>query len=76
MRTIRDLHDPRSNQAGGALVMVAFATAVMATLSFSVLALSLAGAREQRTSKEQMSARYVCEAGLSEATSAGCQPSL
>lgn len=47
--------------------MVAFATAVMATLSFSVLALSMAGAREQRTSKEQMSARYVCEAGLSEA---------
>ncbi|HVS17162.1 MAG TPA: collagen-binding domain-containing protein [Planctomycetota bacterium] len=54
-------------RAGGALVMVAFATAVMATLSFSVLALSMAGIREQRTSKEQMSARYVCEAALSEA---------
>ena len=57
----------RDGQAGGALVMVAFATAVMATLSFSVLAISMAGVREQRTSKEQMSARYVCEAALSEA---------
>ncbi len=67
MRTIRNHPDVCGREAGGALVMVAFATAVMATLSFSVLALSLAGAREQRTSKEQMSARYVCEAGLSEA---------
>lgn len=67
MKTTRTTHDINGREAGGALVMVAFATAVMATLSFSVLALSMAGAREQRTSKEQMSARYVCEAGLSEA---------
>lgn len=66
MQTIRTpIRD--DGQAGGALVMVAFATAVMATLSFSVLAISMAGMREQRTSKEQMSARYVCEAALSEA---------
>lgn len=67
MRTIRIQPAANATQSGGALVMVAFATAVMATLSFSVLALSLAGASEQRTSKEQMSARFVCEAGLSEA---------
>jgi hypothetical protein len=67
MRTMRNLPGSNATQAGGALVMVAFATAVMATLSFSVLALSMAGAKEQRTSKEQMSARFVCEAGLSEA---------
>jgi hypothetical protein len=67
MQTIIQPSHLRGSQAGGALVMVAFATAVMATLSFSVLALSLSGAREQRTSKEQMSARFVCEAGLAEA---------
>lgn len=67
MRAMQRLHGSNGTQAGGALVMVAIATAVMATLSFSVLALSMAGAREQRTSKEQMSARFVCEAGLSEA---------
>lgn len=67
MRTMRNLPESNGTQAGGALVMVAIATAVMATLSFSVLALSMAGASEQRTSKEQMSARFVCEAGLSEA---------
>lgn len=67
MRTMRHLPETNATQTGGALVMVAIATAVMATLSFSVLALSMAGAREQRTSKEQMSARFVCEAGLSEA---------
>src|SRR5687768_2030410 len=69
MRTMRNLTSTNANQAGSALVMVAFATAVMATLSFPVLALSMAGASEQRTSKEQMSARFVCEAGLSEAVS-------
>ena len=53
MRTMRNLPGSNATQAGGALVMVAFATAVMATLSFSVLALSMAGAREQRTSKER-----------------------
>jgi hypothetical protein len=67
METKRNFRLSNAGERGGALVMVAFATAVMATLSFSVLALSMAGAREQRTSKEQMSARYVCEAGLSEA---------
>lgn len=67
MRAMQRLPGSNGSQAGGALVMVAIATAVMATLSFSVLALSMAGAQEQRTSKEQMSARFVCEAGLSEA---------
>lgn len=67
MQKTRNQNVSAGSEAGGALVMVALATAVMATLSFSVLALSLSGAREQRTSKEQMSARFVCEAGLAQA---------
>jgi hypothetical protein len=56
-----------AQRRGSAMVMVTFATAVLATLSFSILAVSLAGMKEQRGSKEDMRARYVCEAGLSEA---------
>ena len=67
MQTLRIKTRGLHSRRGSALVMVLLAAAAMATLSFSILAISMAGMRAQRGSKEQMSARYVCEAGLSEA---------
>jgi hypothetical protein len=67
MRTIVRLSPGRDAQQGSALVMVTMAAAVMATLSFSILAVSLAGSKEQRSAKDRIRARYVCEAGLSDA---------
>jgi len=67
MRTIRRLGCEQSARRGSALVMVTMAAAVLATLSFSILAVSLAGSKEQRGAKERIRARYLCEAGLSDA---------
>lgn len=66
MRTI-DHGVGRGRRRGSALVMVTMAAAVLATLSFSILTVSLASSREQRGGKERMRARYVCEAALSDA---------
>jgi hypothetical protein len=62
-------HGSRMDRArrGSALVMVTLVTAVLATLSFALLTVSLAGAGEQRGAKERMRARYVAEAALSDA---------
>jgi hypothetical protein len=60
-------HQQASGRRGSALVTVTFAAAVLATLSFSLLAVTLSNAREQQGSKEKMRARYVCEAALSDA---------
>lgn len=57
----------RRARRGGALVVVAFATLALAGLSFSLLTLSSAGARERRGARETIGARYVCEAALADA---------
>jgi len=67
MRTIGRLGLAGDAQRGSALVMVTMAAAVLATLSFSILAVSLAGSKEQRGAKERIRARYVAEAGLADA---------
>jgi hypothetical protein len=67
MRTMARLGLVGQDRRGSALVMVTMAAAVLATLSFSILAVSLAGSKEQRGAKERIRARYVCEAGLADA---------
>ncbi len=67
MRTMARLGLVSDGQRGSALVMVTMAAAVLATLSFSILAVSLSGSKEQRGAKDRIRARYVCEAGLSDA---------
>jgi len=67
MRTIQRQMRRWGARRGSALVMVTLAAAVLATLSFSLLTVTLTTAREQQSSKEKMRARYVCEAALSDA---------
>ena len=64
--------ESRSNEQrrGGALVLVAFATASLAVLSLSLAAMSLSSSNEQRAVHERMSALLVAEAGMGDAFSA------
>jgi hypothetical protein len=66
---------------GGALVLVALATAGLAVLALSVTSLGLSSSKEQRGTDEHLSSLYVAEAGVSDgyatlaaAGSAGIQP--
>ena len=54
MRTMARLGLGYDGQRGSALVMVTMAAAVLATLSFSILAVSLSGSKEQRGAKDRI----------------------
>src|SRR5262245_5067492 len=55
------------SRRGSALIMTLVSIGALATMSISLLAVSLAGAREHRATKERVHAEYVAEAGLSAA---------
>src|SRR5882672_3675301 len=55
------------DRRGGALVLVAFATAGLAVLALSVTSLGMASSKEARVTHERLSSLYVAEAGISDA---------
>ncbi|MFN0249128.1 MAG: collagen-binding domain-containing protein [Kofleriaceae bacterium] len=57
----------KASERGGALVAMVLVSAVLATVSVSVLTVSLSGKRERTGAHEDIHARYVCQAGLSAA---------
>lgn len=60
-------HGDRREERGGALVSVILVSAVLASASMGALCLTIAGHNERRGAQEDMHARYVCQAGLSNA---------
>src|SRR2546423_7871908 len=52
---------------GSLLVMIALAMVGLSALSMALMVLSRSAAKELRQDKESVHARYVCEAGLSNA---------
>ncbi|MBK7874270.1 MAG: hypothetical protein IPJ77_00690 [Planctomycetes bacterium] len=62
-------HSIRSGAAerGGALVSMLLVAAVLATVSAGALSMALSGQKERRGAQEDLHARYVCQAGLSNA---------
>lgn len=66
MRVRRNPGNP-SNERGTALLMIAVVTTGLMGLSFGLVAITHASAREQRADKEDVRAQYVCQAGLANA---------
>lgn len=57
----------REDSRGAALAMVILSVTAIAGLSAALLVVNVAGSREQRSEHEEARARYVCQAGLSQA---------
>lgn len=64
---IRKLVDGRGEERGSALALVLLAVTAMAGLSAALVVVHMSGSREQRAELEEARARYVCQAGLSQA---------
>jgi len=64
---IRISNRSRNEECGAALAIVVLSMIAMAGLSTALLMVNIAGSREQRAEFEETSARYVCQAGLSQA---------
>lgn len=64
--TYRRIRSERSRR-GGAIVFVTLMVAALASFSLSMMVVSSSSHRERRASMEEMSARYVTEAGISHA---------
>jgi len=56
-----------AERRGSALVMMTIATTALAGLSAALFTIGMGSAREQRSEMEETHARYVCQAGLSQA---------